>query len=152
MVKQSCPEYTPPGYSTSSNEDQIPPDIFQELKYGSPPHKKYVLVAEISSSNDQAAAMNCIHQTMNDAFYNKEGEAPTSQDNPSPAWWAAQRGGPTAAQSYLAGQSLDPVVWDYMWNTLGIRNWITQGGHETDDWIESSCLSGRNSRNPWREE
>lgn len=31
---------------------------------------------------------------------------------------------------------------DYMWNTLGIRDWIVTGGHMTDDWIESSCLSG----------
>ncbi|CAF9936386.1 MAG: hypothetical protein HETSPECPRED_010315 [Heterodermia speciosa] len=133
------------------NEDQIPPDIFQQLKYGSTPHKKSTLIADISSSNDQAAAMNYIHQTMDDPFYNKEGDAPTSWDNPLPAWWAAQRGGPTAAQSYLAGQSLDPVVSDYMWDTVGIRNWITQGGHETDDWIESSCLGGRSSRNPWKE-
>ena len=80
---------------------------------------------------------------MNDPFFNKDGDAPTSQDNPSPAWWAAQRGGGTAAVNYLAGQGLDPVVSDYMWNTLGIRNWIVQGGHETDDWIESSCLNGK---------
>lgn len=31
---------------------------------------------------------------------------------------------------------------DYMWNTLGIRDWIVRGGHMVDDWIESSCLSG----------
>ncbi len=31
---------------------------------------------------------------------------------------------------------------DYMWNTLGIRDWIVRGGHLVDDWIESSCLSG----------
>lgn len=31
---------------------------------------------------------------------------------------------------------------DYMWNTLGIRDWIVKGGHMLDDWIESSCLNG----------
>lgn len=80
---------------------------------------------------------------MNDPFYNKDGDAPTSQDNPSPAWWAAQRGGGTAAVNYKAGQALDPVVSDYMWNTLGIRDWIVTGDHMVDDWIESSCLSGK---------
>lgn len=80
---------------------------------------------------------------MNDPFYNRAGDAPTSQDNPSPAWWAVQRGGPTATQDYLSGRPLDPTVSDYMWNTLGIKDWIVQGGHMTDDWIESSCLSGK---------
>ncbi len=79
---------------------------------------------------------------MNDPFYNRPSDAPTSQDNPSPAWWAAQRGGPTAALAYLAGQPLDAPESDYMWNTIGIKDWIVQGGHMTDDWIESSCLSG----------
>lgn len=32
MVKQSCPEYTPPGFTTSSNEDQIPPESFKALQ------------------------------------------------------------------------------------------------------------------------
>ncbi|MCJ1460301.1 hypothetical protein MMC28_010680 [Mycoblastus sanguinarius] len=80
---------------------------------------------------------------MNDPFYNRDGDNPTSQNAPSPAWWAAQRGGPGAALSYLAGSPLDDTVSDYMWNTVGIQNWITQGGHMTDDWIESSCLTGQ---------
>jgi len=37
MVKQSCPEYTPAGYTTSSNEAQIPPEIFDILKDPPPP-------------------------------------------------------------------------------------------------------------------
>ena len=80
---------------------------------------------------------------MNDPFFNKDGDATTSQETPSPAWWAAQRGGPTASLDYLAGKGLDSVVSDYMWNTLGIREWIVKGQHEVDDWIESSCLSGK---------
>ena len=79
---------------------------------------------------------------MNDPYYNRAGDKPTSQDDPSPSWWAAQRGGPGAAMAYLGGQTLDSTVSDYMWNTLGIRDWITKGNHMMDDWIESSCLSG----------
>ena len=80
---------------------------------------------------------------MNDPFYNRAGEPPTSQDNPSPAWWGAQRGGPSVALDYLNnGVPLPETESDYMWNTLGIRDWIVNGGHMTDDWIESSCLSG----------
>lgn len=80
---------------------------------------------------------------MSDPYYNKEGDAPTSVDNPSPAWWATQRGGPSAGIAYLAGEGLDDAVRDYMWNTIGIRDWIVNGAHQMDDWIESSCLSGK---------
>ena len=79
---------------------------------------------------------------MNDPFYNRAGDAPTSNSQPSPAWWSAQRGGSTAAMNYLGGGALDGEVSGYMWNTLGIRDWIVNGGHATDDWIMSSCLPG----------
>lgn len=86
--------------------------------------------------------MDCMHKSMNDPYYNKKGDAPTSHYHPSPAWWAAQRGGPTAAVEYLAGQPLCDEARDYMWNTIGLQRWITEGNHQTDDYVASSCLSG----------
>jgi len=44
--------------------------------------------------------------------------------------------------AYLAGDAMGSVERDYMWNSLGIRDWIVRGGHMTDDWIMASCLSG----------
>lgn len=85
---------------------------------------------------------------MNDPYYNRVGDTPTSQDNPSPAWWATQRGGPGAGMPYLAGGPMQQIENDYMWNTLGIRDWIVQGDHMTDDWILSSCLSGMKPLQP----
>jgi len=156
MVKQSCPEYTPAGYTTSSGEAQIPPEILDVLKCLPPScFPPFVLTSSDTPlsppccftaidtpSNNQTAATICLHQMMNDPFYNLPSGPPPSADYPSPAWWATQRGGPNAGIAYVAGGAMGKVERDYMWNTPGIRDWILRGGHLVDDWIESSCLSG----------
>lgn len=86
--------------------------------------------------------MDCMHKSMNDPYYNKPGDKPTSHYHPSPAWWAAQRSGPSEAINYLAGKPLCDEARDYMWNTIGLQKWITEGKHQTDDYVASSCLSG----------
>ena len=77
MVKVSCPEFTPEGYSPSSGEDQIPPEIFQKLKFVLCSRKNPygIIILTIALAMTNPPPFSAFTRSMNDPFYNRAGEA-----------------------------------------------------------------------------